>query len=135
MFCGPVNNSTLQKYCRQQFGNERRMKRDTKTRWNSLKDMIQRFLDLEHCVQKALVDINKMELFPSKEEMHIWRDVCKALDIVEAGSKKICAQKCSLTKANYIFEFMFTQLENQGTSKYVIACPEINYRWTGDSWR
>ena len=115
LFCGPVNNSTLQLYCKREFGHELRLIRDTKTRWNSLKDMLVRFLKIKNSIKKALVDLDKSELFPNKEEIHILKSLCDALEIVSIGSQKICAQRCTLTQANDIFDFMFDQLESLET--------------------
>lgn len=47
------NDAALQKYVREEFGIEKNLILDSKTRWNSLVTMFQRFYELRSCVQKA----------------------------------------------------------------------------------
>ena len=52
------NDLMLQKYVREQFGKELMLILDTKTRWNSLMFMLERFLELKDCIRKAVIDLN-----------------------------------------------------------------------------
>ena len=53
----PLKNKYLQKYVQNEFGISLNLILDCKTRWNSLSDMLERFLKLKDCVMKALIDL------------------------------------------------------------------------------
>lgn len=59
----PLSNSLLQKYVKEDKGRELQLLLDTRTRWNSLVTMVDRFLELKQSIKKALADIN-----------HDWKD-------------------------------------------------------------
>ena len=52
------NNAVLQKYVKEEKGSELSLILDCKIRWNSLLSMLERFLALKTCIQKALIDLN-----------------------------------------------------------------------------
>ncbi|GFU29940.1 uncharacterized protein TNCV_1687121 [Trichonephila clavipes] len=50
----PIKNDILQKYVKEDFGCEKMVCLDTKTRWNSLLAMLERFLEIKSAISKAL---------------------------------------------------------------------------------
>ena len=52
------NDAVLQKYIKEDKGSELLLILDCKTRWNSLLSMLESFLALKTCIQKALIDLN-----------------------------------------------------------------------------
>lgn len=52
------NDAVLQKYVKEEKGNQLSLLLDVKTGWNSLLTMPQRFIDLKTCIQKSLIDLN-----------------------------------------------------------------------------
>ena len=55
----PKKNETLQTHLKNEFHKELMLILDSKTRWNSLLEMIERFLKLKKCIEKALIDLDK----------------------------------------------------------------------------
>lgn len=58
----PVRNNILQNYVKEQEGKELRLLIDCNTRWNTLITMIERFLKIQRCVDKALRDLNRSHM-------------------------------------------------------------------------
>lgn len=69
----PLKNEALQKYVQADFRIELKLILDTKTRWNSLLDMIQRFYLLRNCILKALIDL-KEKITLEEWEFDVLRD-------------------------------------------------------------
>ena len=54
----PVKNDKfLQKHVREEFHHELNLILDSKTRWSSLHDSLERILKLEKCIRKALIEM------------------------------------------------------------------------------
>lgn len=49
-----VKNSILQKYVKMEYKKELQLILDSRTRWNSIEPMLERFLKLKDCIIKAL---------------------------------------------------------------------------------
>ena len=54
----PMKNDKLQLYVKEQFGKELALKLNVKTRWHSMCEMLERFLNIRLAVAKALIDFN-----------------------------------------------------------------------------
>ena len=52
-----MRNEVLQRYVREEHGQELMLVLDCKTRWNSLYDMLDRFDTLKTAVHKTLIDV------------------------------------------------------------------------------
>ncbi|GFU96061.1 uncharacterized protein TNCV_3776011 [Trichonephila clavipes] len=63
----PIKNDTLQKYVKEEFGCEKMVCLDTKTRWNSLLAMLERFLEIKSAISKALIDTIEEQMMGSVE--------------------------------------------------------------------
>ena len=61
------NDDILQKYVKAEFGIELMLILDSKTRWNSLLTMLERFVKLKSAFQKALIDIKSSYQFSADE--------------------------------------------------------------------
>ncbi len=74
--------------------------------------MMRRFLKLEKQVQKALVDLNRIDIhvFPKSEVIQLAQEIVNALDVVECSMKVLSKQTCTLTMADCIFTFLKSDL-------------------------
>ncbi|GFX47820.1 BED-type domain-containing protein [Trichonephila clavipes] len=63
----PIKNDILQKYVKEEFGCEKMVCLDTKTRWNSLLPMLERFLEIKSAISKALIDIKEEQMMVNVE--------------------------------------------------------------------
>ncbi|GIY52335.1 uncharacterized protein CDAR_207931 [Caerostris darwini] len=88
---------------------------DSKTRWNSLLLMIERFLKLKNAVQKTMIDLNLQINFSDSEFDLIFRTVSALLPIkliVEA----LCRGDSNLFTANATINYILQSLKGQHTS-------------------
>ncbi len=112
----PVSNDLLLQNCQQEYGKQLGLVRDIRTRWNSLLKSIKRFLEIKTAVGKTLIDLNKMDLFPEKDEVDVLEHLAEALDLVETASLALSRRDSTLNKADIIFEFLLKNLEEQDTA-------------------
>lgn len=61
------NDSILQKYVIKEFGKEKKLILDSRTRWNSLVLMFERFHELRICIQKSLFDLKSPYTFSDND--------------------------------------------------------------------
>jgi hypothetical protein len=112
----PAKSDVLQKYVLLEHGKELTLLRDSKTRWNSMMAMIERFLLLRKAVGKALVDLGKnMDL--SEDEFELLSDLTSALKPIQLGVEALSRRDATLLTADGVFRFIFSQLCSQDQSK------------------
>lgn len=109
------NDAALQKYVREEFGSEKNLILDSKTRWNSLVLMLQRFYELRSCVQKALIDIES-NLYFLDSEFKILSEVISVLLPIKLTVESLCRQDSNLLTADAAFDFLFSNLELQNNN-------------------
>ena len=109
----PKSNDLLHETCKAEKRPALGLILDTKTRWNSLLAMLDRFLDVKSVVAKVLVDMSKFDLYPSEGEIRTCEELVRSLKVVEKASLSLGRRDCSLEKSEKIFEFLFTKLQEQ----------------------
>jgi hypothetical protein len=72
---------------------------DTKTRWNSLLDMLERFYRLLISIRKSLIDINSSIQF-SEIELKLLEEVIGALQPVKIAVEAICREDATVFTAD-----------------------------------
>ena len=110
-----LNDSVLQKYVKEELGKELSLIKDTKTKWNSLVDMLQRFQSLKNCVRKGLIDIN-FDIQFSDNEMTLLSEITTALLPIKLAVEKLCSRNINLYTADNILKFMLDELFSQNSS-------------------
>ncbi|GFX37758.1 uncharacterized protein TNCV_3116081 [Trichonephila clavipes] len=100
----PIKN-ILQKYVKEEFGCEKMVCLDTKTRWNSLLAMLERFLEIKSAISKALIDI-KGEQMMVNVEFETVTTIVKGLKPVKIGLEKLCSRNATLLTAEGVFSFV-----------------------------
>lgn len=111
----PMRNDALQEACLAEDKKPLTLLIDTKTRWNSLLKMLDRFLEMKGIVAKTLVDLSLIDLYPSNSEIQLAKEMVNALEVVEAGALALGERSCTLATAEKTFEFMITRLDGQGS--------------------
>ena len=81
-----------------------------RTRWNTLFDMLIRFLILEEIINSTLIQLKLRSLILTEEELQSVKDLVEALKPIEKGSRKLCSRKTTLGKADKILEIMLGKL-------------------------
>ncbi len=111
----PLKNDLLMEVCQKEYGKSLVLLRDTRTRWNSMLKMLQRFLEIRAAVAKALVDLKQVDLFPEEEELEKLQELVNALEVLESGSVALGRQDMDLKQAEIVFNFMLSNLQQQAT--------------------
>lgn len=108
-----TSNDILQVYVKQEFGKELKLIMDTRTRWNSLVEMLERFNQLKSCVRKALIDIASDIVILDAEILSI-KNIISALLPVKLTVDTLCREAANLLSADAALSFM---LENFGSDE------------------
>lgn len=105
----PTKNPILQMYVKEKHGKELSLILDCKTRWNSLVDMLERFVLLKDCIQKSLIDVNSPVVI-NDGEFQIMKDIIQCLEPVKLTVEAICRKDANLCTADASFKFLFDEL-------------------------
>ncbi|GFS89091.1 uncharacterized protein TNCV_1258471 [Trichonephila clavipes] len=110
----PYKNDILQKYVKEEFGCEKMVCLDTKTRWNSLLTMLERFLEIKSAISKALIDIKEEQMMVNVEFETV-TTIVKGLKPVKIGLEKLCSRNATLLTAESVFFFVIGELNEQNS--------------------
>lgn len=111
----PLKNSVLQNYVKEKHGKELNLILDCKTRWNSLAQMLQRFIFLKDCVKKAMID-SSMPMNLSDHNLETLERVSNCLEPIRLTVLALCRCDANLYTADASFKFMFEELSKIDTS-------------------
>lgn len=106
----PTKNDLLQKYVKEEMIGETNLILDCRTRWNSLADMLERFVKLKVPIQKAMIDL-KINQELSESEYQRLADLSRVFEILKATVEELCKRTASLITADTALKFMFTKLD------------------------
>lgn len=109
------NDKILQKYVKEEFGKELSLVLDSRTRWNSLVSMIERFLKLKNCIKKSLIDLKSPIMF-SDAEFEIMSDILSVLLPIKLTVEAICRQDATLLSADAAIQFMIKSITDHPCS-------------------
>ena len=85
----------LQKHVKSELGHELKLILGCKTHWNSLFDMVERFVKLTKCIKMALIQVQS-PITISDSELLVLKDLVKVLKPVKLGTKALCRQKSAV---------------------------------------
>ena len=88
---------------------------DSKTRWNSLVDMIKRFVRLKKSIKISLIELSS-DIHFSDEEFNELEDLIAALEPVKIGTEALCRRDATLISADEVTKFIYQQLNMQTSS-------------------
>lgn len=108
------NDDILQKHVEAEFGKELSLILDSKTRWNSLLAMLERFSMIKNCVRKSLIDL-KSEINFTDSELTLLSDTILALQPIKLAVETLCSENVNLYIADVTLKFMLDELMNQHT--------------------
>ena len=108
----PLKDEILQKRIQAQSNSELKLILDSKTRWNSLLEMIKIFVRAEKCIRMALVEIETFTTI-TNAEIKIPHDLIDVLELVKhAVVDGLCRRNATLLTAERIHDFVFKTLSN-----------------------
>ncbi|GFS97607.1 uncharacterized protein TNCV_4488441 [Trichonephila clavipes] len=87
---------------------------DTKTRWNNLLAMLERFLEIKSAISKALIDIKEEQMMVIVEFETV-TTIVKGLKPVKIGLEKLCSRNATLLTAEGVFSFVIGELNEQNS--------------------
>ncbi|KAL1447382.1 hypothetical protein WDU94_012282, partial [Cyamophila willieti] len=109
------NDTVLQKYVREEKGKELSLILDVKTRWNSLLDMIGRFVVLKSCIQKALID-TKCQIKLEERDFNVLEKIVGVLTPIKLTVEVLCRRNSNLCTADAALKFLLDQLFQMKTN-------------------
>lgn len=113
----PSKNNVLQGYVQQEHGKNLQLMLDSRTRWNSLLAMLERYIKIRASVSKALIDCdqdrNHYDL--EKQEIAIIRDIIASLEPIKVGAEKLGNRKLTLLSSEGVFAFIINELNQLNT--------------------
>ena len=116
MFCkSPLKDEILQKHIQAHLNTEMKLILDSKTRWNSLLEMINIFVRVEKCIRMALVEIGTFTTI-TNAEIKTLHDLIDVLEPVKHAVDRLCRRNATLLTAERIHDFVFKTLPNSNSA-------------------
>lgn len=103
----------LYKYTQLEFGKDIVLLLDCKTRWSSLFTMLERFLQLKNCIEKAVIDVKCKKIMIDNFTTVEWEkieEIVLALRPLKLAVEALCRSDSSLLTADTILRFALNQL-------------------------
>ena len=107
----PLKNETLQKYVMDSKGKQLQLMLDSRTRWNSLIDMLDRYKEIRQEVSKALIDCARLDLDLSNSEFEVVKTVLLCMLPIKTGAESLGCRKMTLFSSEAVFHFMLEELK------------------------
>jgi hypothetical protein len=114
-----ANELHLQKYVKQDIGKELQLVLDCRTRWNSLCNMLERFVLLGPSIQKALIDM-RSDMYVFEADIEKVRDCVETLKPLVLAAEAICRREATLLSADAALGFLVEKLKEKTTSELAI---------------
>ena len=113
----PTKNDVLQNNLRMQFSKEKALILDSKTRWNSLLTMLERFYEIGEFVKKTLYDIDESIMFVSQKDFALIYEIIYVLRLVKIAVEALCKSDSNLLAADVTIKFMLDELTKLNQTK------------------
>ena len=111
----PLKKEILQKHIQAQLHTELKLILDSKTKWNSLLEMIKIFVRAEKRIRMAHVEIGTSTTI-TNAEIKILRYLIDVLEPVKHAVDGLCRRNASLFTAERIHDFAFETLSNSNSA-------------------
>ena len=108
----PKSNEFLQENIKKVCGKELKLILDVRTRWNSLYEMLERYVQVRMCVVKTLTDLSKTSSV-SDEECSLCKSLCNILEPVKLTSDSLCRNDANLITADAAINFLIDTLATE----------------------
>jgi hypothetical protein len=121
------NEKSLQKYVVEEHGKELALQLDCKTRWNSVCTMLERFLLLEPCIKKALIDL-RIPYAISARDVESLKTLVDCLKPVVLSVEAMCRRDATLLSADAAIQFLLGKLDKCNCSLAIFLTCEVKER-------
>lgn len=119
----PTKNEILQYYVKLEHRKELKLILDCKTRWNSMLDMLERFILLEDSTKKAIIDLKMNSLLD--HEYDIIKEVPRVLHPVKITIEALCARNMDLFKCDVALNFMLEEIKRKKSTLSKNLCNKL----------
>ena len=106
----PVKNHILQKYVEEEENKQLKLILDCKTRWNTMKAMIRRFIRAKNPIKKALAEMN-LDYMWNDEYIKIAESLLVTLEPIRITIENLSLEDSTLLSAEGALKFLFKNLE------------------------
>ena len=103
------NDDNLQPYILENFGREKMLLLDCKTRWNSLLTMLDRFYELKKEIKMAMVQLD-VPFDLSDKEMKEINEMCEALALFKVAVNALASEDADMLLSEKIIAFVLKKL-------------------------
>ena len=103
------NDTVLQKYVKLEHNKEFTLLLDTKTRWNSLLTMLERFIFLKTSIEKALIDLKHL-IRLEESDFKLITEIIDVLAPIKLTVEAACRRDANLCTADAALKFLLNTL-------------------------
>ena len=124
----PLKNEILQTYVKEKHPNGLQLILDSRTRWSTLLNMLERIVKLRIPVHKALLDLN-IDIKLNNEEFQQINNIVQALYPIKLAVEALCRREENLITAEATIKFLFDEIQTYPATEYnIIIIGAINQR-------
>ena len=128
----PLKQGILQVYVRAEFCNEKVVCLHTKTCWNSLWAMLNRLLEINSTISKALIDIKQQNVLDNRK-FETLTVIVADLKPVKNSLQKLCGRNETLLTVGGVFASVIRELNQENSDFFEnLKCylvRKFNERW------
>lgn len=117
----PSKNDEIFNSFRPESQKEKSLKLDCKTRWNSLVEMVERFVEMQETIQKSVPHLKDDKITFSESEFDKLRSILKCLKPVQIADTSICSRDSTLLTADCAFSFCLKTIRKEDGVRPTIA--------------
>lgn len=117
----PCKNDEIFSYFRPESQKEKSLILDCKTRWNSLVEMVERFVEMQETIQKSVPHLKDDKITFSESEFDKLRSILKCLKPVQIAATSICSRDSTLLTADCAFSFCLKTIRKEHGVRPTIA--------------
>ncbi|CAG9578824.1 unnamed protein product [Danaus chrysippus] len=107
----PLKNITLQKHVKEEIGHELNLLLDVRTRWNSMMQMVERFLKLKNAIRKALIDLNMSSMWRD-DNIDVLESLLAVLHPVKLSVEALSRKDATILTSEAIIDVLIKKLKS-----------------------
>jgi hypothetical protein len=110
----PLKNITLQNHVKEEFGHELNLLLDVRPRWNSMMQMVERFLKLKNAIKKALNDLNIPSMWSDGIDSNtgVLESLLDALYPVKLSVEALSRKDATILTSEAIIDVLINKLQS-----------------------
>lgn len=106
----PEYNIILQEYVVEDYGEEISLVMDNPLKWNTLENMLSKFLHIKTSILKALQKLNRIDLWFEKDIENL-NEIHQIIELLRISIEALNRSDMNLLSSEGVFKFLFSSLE------------------------